>query len=142
MQVEFHGLTFDLPQGWLDVTDDLEAASPPTLAREDGVGAIQFSVGRYAGGADPRIGPDDVLGLLREFCTRNGIRGSPDLIGNSALIGALASSTVREDFVAVWQLSNGRDVVLMTYLCDAAAVGRERELLDAQRIALSLQFQA
>jgi hypothetical protein len=46
-----------LPWGWIDVTDDLPAGSPPTLSRgEKAVGALQFSTALYVTGARPPVG--------------------------------------------------------------------------------------
>jgi len=43
-------LLLDLPADWFDVTDDLPRDAPPTLARNSGVGALQFSIARYHSG--------------------------------------------------------------------------------------------
>jgi hypothetical protein len=43
--VAFETFAVDVPCGWADITDTVDADSPPyTLAHPNGVGALQFSV--------------------------------------------------------------------------------------------------
>ncbi|HSO31026.1 MAG TPA: hypothetical protein VLT33_00880, partial [Labilithrix sp.] len=60
----FAGLTMVIPDGWSDVTDDLPAGTPCTLARPDGIGALQFSRAHYRGGVVPEITVEDLESLL------------------------------------------------------------------------------
>ena len=49
--VRFAVFTVLVPDGWEDVTDSLDIEDPPiTLARADGVGALQFSIAAYSSG--------------------------------------------------------------------------------------------
>jgi hypothetical protein len=57
----------DLPSGWFDITEDLPASTPITLARENGVGVIQFSFARFESGPNPNIGERDLIEMLDEF---------------------------------------------------------------------------
>lgn len=43
-----------LPNDWVDVSDDMPEGTPPTLAKPDGVGALQFSVGSIGPAPTPR----------------------------------------------------------------------------------------
>lgn len=60
MHVECHGLRFDLPDKWVDVTDDLPPGTAAILARPTGVGAAKFSISRYQGGEDPAATIEDL----------------------------------------------------------------------------------
>ena len=43
MRVDFHGVRFDLPPEWADITDDLGDEPPPyTLARPSASGLFSF----------------------------------------------------------------------------------------------------
>lgn len=140
MLVEFHGLQFDLPPGWADITDELGPDSPPTLARPNGHGVIQFSIGRHTGGAAPNATTSDLLDLSAAFCRQSGLEATPVLVEETEVMVAMASGTADKDFVAAWHLSNGQDFVLMTYLGDATAPERATEFADAVRVASSMRF--
>jgi hypothetical protein len=141
MIVEFYGLRLALPEGWSDITDDLPEGSPPTLAKPDGVGVIQFSISRYRGGENPRISTANLKGLLEDFCLRNSlncqsIREQPGDIMSAAIV-----SENDESLIAVWYLSNGMDVVLATY--NGSQLKRfkaERELMEARTVIESVRF--
>ena len=58
----FADLSLKLSEGWYDITHDLPDGSPCTLAKDDGVGALQFSVARYSGGPRPSYLPANLRG--------------------------------------------------------------------------------
>ena len=60
----FSGMKTMLPESWIDVTDDLPDGSPITLAKPDGIGALQFTFAKYQAGALPEVGVDDLHKLL------------------------------------------------------------------------------
>jgi len=64
----FADVRISLLEGWVDVTDDLPEGTPPTLAKPEGVGALQFSVAKYRAGAKPNVSEDDLEALLVKFC--------------------------------------------------------------------------
>ena len=67
-EIPFKMFTVVAPDGWEDVTDSLEIEGPPfTLARADGVGALQFSIATYSGGERPDPSPDDLLEMVEGF---------------------------------------------------------------------------
>lgn len=65
----FAGVRIALPNGWVDTSDDMPKGIPPTLAKPEGVGALQFSVGRYLSGADPQVSLDDLDAISRSSPT-------------------------------------------------------------------------
>lgn len=138
---QFAGLAFDLPTGWIDISNDLPPGSPPTLARETGVGAIQFSVSHGEGGAEPMIDETDLEDMLREFCEQNGIPLSPDNIPTAVrhAVGGIFRSV--DAVVGIWYLSDGQNVAMVTYFADAAdAEAAAPELADAQAMVRTIRF--
>jgi hypothetical protein len=136
----FAGLAFDLPPGWLDISDDLPPDSPATLARDAGVGAIQFSVSRGEGGTEPMIDETDLEDMLREFCEQNDIPLSPDKIPNAAghAVGGVARS--EGAIIGIWYVSDGLNVAMVTYFADTVAEAADQELADAEAIVRTASF--
>ncbi|MCP9230865.1 hypothetical protein NMG46_11490 [Mesorhizobium sp. LMG 17147] len=141
MRVEFHGLTFDLPAGWVDIAGDLPEGSPPTLAKEtDGCGAIQFSIAKYRSGEKPNVDVDVLRTFMIQFCNHNSIdvrhitqHESEGIVS----VGVLSETT--EKLLSAWYMSNGNDFVFMTYLCLADEDYLE-ELDVARSIVSSISF--
>jgi len=136
MLFHFHGLRFDLPDEWADITDDLPQGSPPTLARSSGLGVIQFSIARYRKGANPNVTADDLRLLPADFFSRHSLNAgeAEETIGPVTTVGCVGIGT--DETVAAWYLSNGYDIVLITYTSrgtDAhdttAELGHVRKLL-------------
>ncbi len=116
MLSRFAGLKLQIPEGWGDISEDLPPDSPPTLARRTGVGALQFSVARYRSGARPAIDEEELKKLFIGFCQAQSfgrIEPSVLLTSKTACVGGV--SITPEEVVAVWYLSNGADVALVTY---------------------------
>jgi hypothetical protein len=142
MRVSIAEVTVDLPEGWFDVTDDLPESSPITLAKSEGVGAIQFSIAKYREGPQPVIDTADLQRLLLAFGDSRGL-GSPASVskglGHNHFVSGDFGST--EEFVRVWYVSDGHDIALVTYVTQqpenkATIV----ELSDAQALIESLEF--
>lgn len=138
MPVLFHGLRFDLPSGWTDITDDLPEGSPATLARPSGSGAIQFSLGAYRSGANPDVTAEHLRALLVDFCSRNSL-DTGDLEETTARITTVGCVARAEgEIVAVWYLTNGRDVALVTYASQASDYAEE--LSQARGLVATIDF--
>jgi hypothetical protein len=138
--IQFKTFTVVAPDGWEDVTDTLEFEAPPiTLARNDGVGALQFSIAVYSHGERPDPAPEDLLGMLEEFGQARGL-GKPDavLIRSSPLRTAAGSFLSNDDFVRAWYVSDGLNFALITYTCDAGS--EIEELAECEQIVRSLAF--
>ncbi len=140
-KVHFAGLSITLPQGWVDVTHDIPGLPPPTLAKEGGTGALQFSVGRYQSGAEPHIDMQALQNLMHEFAgsRRLGrVENMRELRGN--LLSVSSDFVSDQEFIRVWYLTNSRDVALVTYIALVEKLEEvASELEDAETIVGSLE---
>src|SRR3569832_1102043 len=133
MHVNFNSLRFDLPNGWMDISDDLPAGSPPTLARADGVGAIQFSLARYEKGAHPCFTIELMQEHVRAFFSARDVTPDEVVTYSGRLMSAGATAILNNALVAARYCSNGRDILLATYISgetDSPAVMAELEDFD------------
>jgi hypothetical protein len=126
--------------GWEDITATVEAIDPPpTLAWDDGVGALQFSVALYADGPKPDPSPEDLWRMVESFAKARGLERPLDVAMESAPLRlASCSFAWGEDFLRVWQISDGRNFAFVTYTCESGQEGRE--LVECERIVRTLQF--
>ena len=116
MLSNFAGLTLNIPRQWRDITADLPSGSVSTLACESGIGVIQFSVAKYEQGTKPRVTPKDLNDLFDAFCKSHSITCIEPMIldmNNDLYVGGVSNSV--QEVIAVWYLSNGLDLVLVTY---------------------------
>ncbi|MGX5652723.1 hypothetical protein ACWKW4_20905 [Hydrogenophaga borbori] len=139
--VTFAGVHIALLEGWIDVTDDLPEGSPPTLAKPEGVGALQFTVATCASGMEPQVTLADLDALLDSFARSRSLGAASDVergAARSNFVGA--TDQFGGDLLRAWYASNGSDVALVTYLADAASDRVLAELAEASSIAKSLDF--
>jgi hypothetical protein len=129
-------------RGWEDFTDSHEVDDPPrTLARGDGVGALQFSVALYAKGPIPDPLPVDLLKMVAAFGEARGLSAPRDVVVESTPWHLAAGSFAWDtDFLRVWHLSDGRNFAFVTYTCESGQEGAE--LRDCERIVRSLRFRS
>lgn len=114
------GFTVNVPYRWRDVTESLEQSNCPfTLSNpDDGVGALQFSPAIYQSGPIPSPTTDDLAAMLWEFAVTQGLGSSiANHVFSNGLIGASASFHTDDDFIAVWYVSDGTSMMLVTYVC-------------------------
>lgn len=110
MTVQFYGITFDLPAGWEDVTDDLPGGGPPTLAKASGVGVIQFSIAEYGGGEKPNSDFDVLRSFMMEFCRTNFIDVERIFAAEFGDVTCVSvSSRTTDQNLSPWYLSDGAD---------------------------------
>jgi hypothetical protein len=141
MRVEFYGLRLDLPEDWADVTEDLPGGSPPSLARPTGAGVIQFSIAKYRGGDEPNVTIDILRALLEEFCQRNDMPCGNMLDCKGKLISVEASSVMNGELIRARYFSNGKDIVLGSYVCsDVNNYEMKEDLKGYERIMNSVDF--
>jgi hypothetical protein len=141
MLVEFYGLHFEAPPGWVDITDDLEDKWPPTLAGPLVGGALQFSIARYKSGKLPNITMSDLRQILTNFCANLPQKFNEPVERAGSMNTIECVSYGEEDLVAVWHLSNGRDYVMATYT-DVGPKYPETgyELSQARQLVASIEF--
>ena len=140
-RVKFSEIELELPPGWVVVTDELPEGAPPTLAKTDGLGALQFSVATPGAGPRPTVELEDLEDLLRNFADNQGF--DEPLIEIHPGKTKLVSADFRgdEDFLRVWYGSDGTNVMLVTYF--SAAPEDERlpdEVSEAEAIVSSVAF--
>ena len=134
------GLVITAVSGWLDISHDIEAENVPfTLAKNDGVGALQFSVASYKGGVNPEITLEHLRALLTDFALSRELGKGFDFhaCGKPHLICGQSHNSGSE-FVRVWYCTNGQDVVLVTYVCEKGL--QTSELLDCEKMVSDLEF--
>ena len=141
-KVQFAGLTIIIPDGWFDVTEDLPAGSPSTLAKTDGIGALQFSTAKYHSGSRPNIQIQDLRDLLEEFGDSHGL-GDPATIKEGAGKNPFVTADfpIEGQFLRIWHVTNGCDLVLVSYVTqEPQSQQLETELHEAATIIDSLDF--
>jgi hypothetical protein len=138
---QFAGLSFDLPPGWVDVSNDLPPGFPPTLARESGVGAVQFSVSHGEGGSEPMIDAADLEDMLREFCEQNDVSLNSESITAAVRYAVGGVSRSDDAVIGIWYLSDGQSVAMVSYFADAPdAEAADQELADAEAMVRTAGF--
>jgi hypothetical protein len=139
-RVAFDTFTVQAPDGWVDITSDVTSEDAPyTLAHMDGVGALQFSVALKKAGPAPNPTPAVLWEMVEEFARKRGL-GKPVAMTSEPGPVALAAGSFEwgEDFVRVWQISDGRNFAFVTYTCAAGSVGPE--LAACEQIVRSITF--
>jgi hypothetical protein len=140
-RAEFANFAVDLPPGWGDITGVVEADNPPaTVARDDGVGALQFSVALYDSGPCPRGDVEELQELLDGFARSHGLASPTDTARENSPRGLVAASFQPGDqFVRVWYVSESGSFAFVTYTCDRSNLAAS-ELREAEEIVRSLVF--
>lgn len=137
----FADVFISLPAGWLDVSDDLPEGTPPTLAKPNGVGALQFSVATYRSGVRPDVAPDGLDELLEEFAATRELGPATDVERGEAAARYVGATFLNAcDLIRAWYLTNGSDVALVTYVAEAASVDVAGEVAEAGAIVRSINF--
>lgn len=140
-KITFAGLQMALPEGWCDITDD-QPGSAPTLAREDGVGAIQFTTAWYKAGARPDFSEPVLRRLLAKLS--EGGRGPPGNVREWREAYSYLAGDFSWDgwFMRAWYVSNGTDLAFVTYTVEAPLGSvATAELRDADALVESLSFE-
>ncbi|WP_131282094.1 hypothetical protein [Blastopirellula marina] len=138
--VDFDTFTVEAPDGWSDFTEEVEAEDPLyTLAHEDGVGALQFSLALYTAGRVPDPSPAELLDMVKEFGQKKRLGKATALVSESGPpVLAAGSFAWDEDFLRVWQVSDGRNFAFITYTCERQDAGQE--LATCEQIVRSIEF--
>lgn len=136
------GFTVSTPKTWHDITNDVEVDDPPfTLAKEDGVGALQFSVALYSGGPVPNPSSQDLIDMVIEFGKSHCMGKGQDVTQDSGDVPLAAATFLpRGGTVRVWYTSDGKNFALITYTCESELVNDE--IPECEAIVRSIRFAA
>lgn len=139
---QFDSFSMQAPSGWVDITDEVEADHPPlTLAKPDGVGALQFSIALYSSGAEPNPCSKELLQMVNEFGRARGWRRAAlQVTEEEPLRLAAASFHVDDTFYRVWYISDGLNFAFITYNCEWKQ--EHKELEECERMVRTIRFTA
>ena len=100
---------------------------------------MQFSPAIYRTGAIPSPSIEDLAALVLEFAASKDLGNalSTNAVSNGVL-GAAAEFHAGDDFIVVWYVSDGRNIMLATYVCDWDS--KHIEALQREAIVRSIQF--
>jgi hypothetical protein len=129
-------VSIKLPKGWSDHSKE-NLDGPPTYLRDQSCipGPLQISFALYKGGVEPNPTVED----LQQFCEQFGakrVRG--ELVEShfaSCEFGAFGTAVFRSEEYPrfqIWQLSNGKDFIMITHICPT--VPDPIEITEAQEI--------
>jgi hypothetical protein len=139
--LRFEGFSIAVRDGWDDITETLDDAGAPLTIADltSGVGALQFSPAIYESGRLPEVGPQDLSELLEEFASK---QDWDDPFDRSTYPGEVsiegASFQSGDDFIRVWYASDGKNVMLITYVCDWNC--RDLEASEREMVIRSVHF--
>jgi len=131
------GVSIELADGRFDITDTLEADSPFTLAREDGIGAFQLSLARFSSGAVPNATAEDLRGMLESFGSKRNLGSPIDVRIHDQKVRCIGGSFSSEDFIRVWYATNGRSFIFASHV---AAHTAPEEVAVCEQMIRSVEF--
>jgi hypothetical protein len=140
-EIAFPQFVVQAPQEWFDVTSELEAEdSPATVAAEEGLGALQFSVAELPEKASEPTTVETLRALLKEFARGHDL-GQPHNVTSQSAPRIMLSASFRwgDDHLQVWYLAELGKLVFATYTCEAGEAFAE-ELATADAIVRSLRL--
>lgn len=130
----------ELLPDWRDVTGEIAGEDVPfTLAKPDGVGALQITVAFYQAGSVPAPNTAALLSLLHDFGETRGLGDPSDICTESAPIGLAAATFLADVFIRAWYLSDGHNFALATYTC--ARDNAANELPECERMVRTVCFE-
>ena len=130
-----------LPDGWGDYSSE-NPDGPATFLRDlsEVPGAFQVSSMLYTGGEAPNPSCDDLIKLAKETgeTMRAGeVVETPSGECRFGVFGSVVFRSAELPHTQVWQLSNGRDIILATHVC--AEVAEAQEVKEAATEVLQLR---
>jgi hypothetical protein len=130
-------LKVTLLQGWTDSSKE-NLGGPATFSRggNDAVGALQVSLqAEYVSGPEPNPSDNDLIRFARRLGEQHDFGELVETLGGSCEVGLFGSAIFHSDewpHSQVWYMSDGRDFVLVTFIC--AASPTSDELAEAREI--------
>jgi hypothetical protein len=137
----FKHFSICVAEGWDDITASLDDPDAPSTIADpiSGVGALQFSPAVYKSGRLPQICPRDLSELLHEFASKKGL---DDPFDRSTYSGEVsiegASYRSKGEFIRIWYASDGKNVMLVTYVCEWNS--RNQEASESEGTVRSIRF--
>lgn len=138
-EIAFPQFRVQAPDHWFDVTNELEGDEPPaTLAADEGLGALQFSIAELPPGKTHGTSLDDLRALLKEFAQAHDL-GAAQNVSTLAKPRPLLTANFQwdGDFLKVWYLADQGRIVFATYTCDPGVAFAE-ELSEAEQVVRSV----
>jgi hypothetical protein len=141
-EIAFPQFVLQAPEHWFDVTAELEGDEPPaTVAADEGLGALQFSVAELPETGAP-ASVESLRALLKEFVKGHDLSQPQNVKVQSEPRPLLSANFHWDgDYLHVWYLAEHGRLVFVTYTCDAGEAFAE-ELGEADAIVKSLQLAA
>jgi hypothetical protein len=139
--LDFDAFCISVADGWEDITATMDDADAPWTVADpvSGVGALQFSPAIYKGGELPQVEPQDLSVLLDDFASRQGLDDPFDRSTYSSKVAIEGMSFHSgEELIRVWYASDGKNIMLATYVCEWCHRGREA--LHAEMAVRSIRF--
>jgi hypothetical protein len=126
-------LIITAPGPWKDITDTVEGGSLPfTLAKDNGTGALQFSVAEYRHGKIPNVTLQDLDELRNDFAQKKQLGRAFNEVNSDGILRVSGGTyQTTQSYVRVWYCSDGKNVALITYLAGRGKEGDEPNECDA-----------
>lgn len=130
-----------LKPGWIDISRE-NPEGPATFIRENSSspGVLQLSMTKYKGGKIPNPSYSDLVKLSTQTGKEKKFGKVTDTNSGDCVFGKYGFTTFSSKkipFSRIWHLSNGKDFILVTYICSAKPDPKEIE--EACEIVLSIR---
>jgi hypothetical protein len=140
-EIAFPKFTVSVPDHWFDVTAELEGDSPPlTIAPEDGLGALQFSLAPFPVKEAQSAVLEKLCSLLKDFATGHQLGQPQSVVAAESPRPQLAANFHWDgDLLRVWYVADQGQLAFLTYTCEKNAAFAN-ELQQAEEIVRTLRF--
>lgn len=124
--------------GWTDITAQVGGDGAPfTLARSQGLGALQLSLGVQRAGRTPTPTPKDLLVMGHEIAAQRGLHAPLDeKVELAPTLQARLTYQAPDAFICLWVRFDGREFVAASYVCGWDA--RDVEIHEAELLVRSV----
>jgi hypothetical protein len=130
-------LKIELPTTWAQQNNP---KGPATFCRQASTNAFQVSWAEYRGQKSlPEVTADSMRQMATGFGQKNGFGEILESSGGACRFGSFGTAvfrSVRHPRIQVWFISDGRNYIMATHICDCQP--ESSEVAEAQNIAGSL----
>lgn len=126
-------LKIQLPRTWAQQNIP---NGPATFCRQDGNGAFQVSWAEYRGGPSPNVTANSLQEMATNFGMKQGFGEMLESTNGPCGFGMFGTAIFRSaeyPRIQIWFISNGRDHIMATHICDQEPVASE--IAEVQHIA-------